>query len=357
MKDNSERKTLIKRTDNLFKDTTYNHKHKMFLINEGLTHKRLADFFEVKYKPEIYGHNIGDWKLLEWEKLYEGLIKSADINTAYTKLLYYEDCGLIFGLKVDYKFIQSNKTPTISFFMEKHIYDLYSTNSDVKITYDDMCRLITNLGYFIAYTKEVNMNNDMGNQETCIYYSLHPKYIIELTTQIYAGDGIIYHLTTKSAYKKIQQTCLIPRNSGAYIDDYPDRIYFFRKKPLDNFLITIKNFIQSKRDATIKDLEKTIDLYNSGKIPLETLKYKFKHRYDYCDWVILEVDIKKKNSYKKNDITTQYKFFDDPKSPGIFTYENIDPRCISKIGEQHFPHNDPQIETLFSNEIRDLISE
>lgn len=325
MDNKSERKELIRRTENLFKYTSYDHKHKMFIINEGLTHKRVANFFEVKYKPELYSDNINAWKQLEWEKLYEGLIKSADINTTYVKLMHYQDYGLIFGLKIENNVIEPNKTPSISFFIEKHIYDLYSTNTDVKVAYDEMCRLINNLGYFIAYTKEINMKNDFGENEACIYYQLHSKFIIEITTQIYGGSGIIYHLTTKSAYKKIQQTGLIPRNSGAYVDNYPDRIYFFRKRPADNFLLTIKNLLESKKQATITDLKKSIEMFNSGKIPAETLKYKFKHRYDYCDWVILEVDIKKKNSYKQNDISTQYKFFDDPKSPGIFTYENIDP--------------------------------
>ena len=58
-------------------------------------------------------------------------------------------------------------------------------------------------------------------------------------------------------------------------------------------------------------------------------RYIVEHRYDYRSFTILKIDLKEKRFFEENDITTHYKFFDDPKSEGVFTYENIDPMCIS----------------------------
>lgn len=39
--------------------------------------------------------------------------------------------------------------------------------------------------------------------------------------------------------------------------------------------------------------------------------------------------------FDENDTATHYRFFDDPRTVnGIFTYENIDPLCISIIDEK-----------------------
>ena len=47
------------------------------------------------------------------------------------------------------------------------------------------------------------------------------------------------------------------------------------------------------------------------------------------EWLILKINLKDKRSYKENDKSTMYRFFEDPKSQyGVFTYENIDPQCI-----------------------------
>lgn len=348
-------KQFLKSSLNSFKECEYDNKSKLFIINEGLSFHRTANFFEVKYKPHICGPNTVDWKQLEWEYLYEGLVKSADIDTAFSKLSYYETYGLIYSLnKESISSFLKNKTPLLSFYIEKHIYDLYSENADVRVAYDEMMRLINNLGYFVAYTKEVNMNIE-GENIPFVYYSIHPKFIIEVTSQIYATDGILYHLTTKSNYRKITQTGLIPKNSGSYVDEYPDRVYFFKSKPVDDFAMNIKNFSEFRKEQTIADIKNTIDDFNNNKTTIQKLRYKFNHRYDYCDWVVIRVDIKKKNSYDKDDITTQYRFFDDPKSSGIFTYENIDPRCLSKISEHSLPHNEPRIEELFTPKLRELI--
>jgi hypothetical protein len=52
------------------------------------------------------------------------------------------------------------------------------------------------------------------------------------------------------------------------------------------------------------------------------------NRYDYRDWVVLKIDLKDSRIYKEHNIATQYRIFDDPKSIGVFTYENIDPYYI-----------------------------
>lgn len=73
----------------------------------------------------------------------------------------------------------------------------------------------------------------------------------------------------------------------------------------------------------------------------ECYKYAYNHRYDYRDWVVIKIDLKDKRSYVENDISTHYRFFDDPRShDGIFTYENIDPQCLSLQKEFHLTDTD-----------------
>ena len=63
---------------------------------------------------------------------------------------------------------------------------------------------------------------------------------------------------------------------------------------------------------------------------METVaRYIVEHRYDYRSFTILKIDLKEKRFFEEDDITTHYKFFDDPKLECIFTYENIDSMCIS----------------------------
>ena len=73
---------------------------------------------------------------------------------------------------------------------------------------------------------------------------------------------------------------------------------------------------------------------NSDRIVLysdmeSVARYIVEHRYDYRSFTILKIDLKEKRFFEEDDITTHYRFFDDPKSEGVFTYENIDPMCIS----------------------------
>jgi hypothetical protein len=103
--------------------------------------------------------------------------------------------------------------------------------------------------------------------------------------------------------------------------------------PPDNFEGHVQDFGKYAKEDYQKKLEQAREAYEAGKLPKEKYNYIVAHRYDYRDWVIVKVNIKDKRSYIEDDITTWYRFFDDPKCPGIFTYENIDPLCIT-IGEE-----------------------
>lgn len=125
----------------------------------------------------------------------------------------------------------------------------------------------------------------------------------------------------------------IPRNQSDYGDDYPDRVYFFLNITRDNFQGAVNNFAEYTKQNYRKKLENAQEDYKNGKISKEKYNYIVSHRYEYRDWIILKVNIKDSRSYNPDDMTTMYRFFDDPRSPGIFTYENIDPQCISIEGE------------------------
>ena len=80
----------------------------------------------------------------------------------------------------------------------------------------------------------------------------------------------------------------------------------------------------------------------------EKLDYIFAHAFDYLDWTIVKVDLNKNREDRYNGIE-RYRFFDDPKSSGVFTYENIDPVCLSF-------YKRIQIERTFKDKIiRELI--
>ena len=121
---------------------------------------------------------------------------------------------------------------------------------------------------------------------------------------------------------------LIPRNSNTY-ETYPDRIYFYlhiNDKYAEKYIS--EHFKKFKEDK-LKKLNKAVRDFKNGAITEKKFRYIVEHRYDYRSFTILKIDLKEKRFFEENDITTHYKFFDDPKSEGVFTYENIDPMCIS----------------------------
>lgn len=269
------------------------------------------------------------YKLSEWDYLYEGLVRSADITTVVKRLRQYEELYLIDSVRSE-GFTLGNKTQYVSFFMPIEFYNNDDKNQlyyyEVENAKRNLFRDISNLGYFIAVTKQVKGND--GNEY--MYIAIHPKFIIEVTDKIYSNkiNGVLYHITPTKNLAKMNKNGLIPRNSNTY-ETYPDRIYFYlhiNDKYAEKYIS--EHFKKFKEDK-LKKLNKAVRDFKNGVITEKKFRYIVEHRYDYRSFTILKIDLKEKRFFEKDDITTHYKFFDDPKSEGVFTYENIDPMCIS----------------------------
>lgn len=312
----------------------YDSKTKLFKLHEDGF--REDSYCSLKYLKEFSSQPYF-LKYSEQYYLYEGLQTSFSITDAVKKLKRFENIGLISGIIIEdhWKRFNFNKTPQISFFIEQSIYDLRYSNDEVKKYIHELTTTIKLIGYFVARKTSSKERGDDGQIYDVLIFIIHPKYIIDKTDDVYSTDGILYHLTLKKNLKRIQEKGFIPRNLSEYGDDYPDRVYFFTQIPPDNFQSNVNNFAQYVKESYRKKLEKAQDDYKNGKISKRKYDYIISHRYEYRDWVILRVNIKDSRSYNPDDPTTMYKFFDDPRSIGIFTYENIDPQCISIEGELH----------------------
>lgn len=224
-------------------------------------------------------------KECEQNYLYEGLLYTMDPKLTLSKLIKYFD-GFIHHYGIDYNPLQKDKTPILYFYIFKDNYeDEYNKQS-----INELESIINNLGYFIACKKKINNN---------YVFMLHPKFIYELTDYIYKEcDGILYHITDYNSYQKILQKGLIQRSKQINGDNYPDRIYFYTK------------FNYNRLESYAKDL--------------------FRNKQNINDIVILKIDLKSRNSYIEGNKETMYRFFDDPKGQNsVFTYENIDPKCLT----------------------------
>ena len=62
------------------------------------------------------------YKLSEWDYLYEGLVRSADITTVVKRLRQYEELYLIDSVRSE-GFTLGNKTQYVSFFMPIEFYN------------------------------------------------------------------------------------------------------------------------------------------------------------------------------------------------------------------------------------------
>lgn len=136
-----------------------------------------------------------------------------------------------------------------------------------------------------SYNKYHPLNSNTNNllykeyEQEYLYQNLENN-INEITEEIYKSDGILFYITSLQNKIKFINTGLLER--------------------IDNKIFLYKSINHIKFDTCIKD------------------------------WLILKVNIKDRKSYKENDKSTMYRFFEDSKSQyGIFTYENIDPQCIS----------------------------
>ena len=66
--------------------------------------------------------------------------------------------------------------------------------------------IIFNSFYFLIFHYKINNYNYI--------FSLHPKFIYEVTDYVYNNcDGILYHITDVNTYQKIIKNGLIPRSN------------------------------------------------------------------------------------------------------------------------------------------------
>lgn len=265
----------------------YNQKTQLFESNNNWWRGE-ESFNTIKYCPFYSNTNRTYLKHCEQLYLYEGLIKSAEPEQV-VKILKKNAEGFIHDIRIVHNPLQIDmKTPVLDFFIHK---DDYYDLEYGKIAYEELGQLINNLGYFISGKKETDL---------CVYIVIMPKFLYEVTSSVYesnGNDGILYHITPAKYKHKIEKYGLIPKHANYRLDNYPDRIYFYTKLQVN------------KLDLLCKDLSS-----NTG----------------ISDWLILKIDLKDRRSYIENDKSTMYRFFEDPKAQNaVFTYENIDPQCIS----------------------------
>ena len=265
----------------------YNQKTQLFESNNNWWRGE-ESYNTIKYCPFYSNTNRTYLKHCEQLYLYEGLIKSADPEQV-VKILKNNAEGFIHDIRiVHYSLLIDMKCSVLDVFIHK---DDYYELEDGKIAYEELGQLINNLGYFISGKKETDL---------CVYIVIMPKFLYEVTASVYesnGNDGILYHITPAKYKHKIEKYGLIPKHANYRLDNYPDRIYFYTKLQVN------------KLDLLCKDLSS-----NTG----------------ISDWLILKIDLKDRRSYIENDKSTMYRFFEDPKAQNaVFTYENIDPQCIS----------------------------
>lgn len=311
------------------------------------------------YTSQKYHFNNSDnpsfYKIAEQKYLYENLKCSTEPKEMIERLLQFEELGLIYAVDEE-RSIEEFKTKIISFFMPSEYYH----NNENKLIVDKknlLRKVISSNGYFIAYE-----NKGVVNGYDVVWFSIHPLYIIEVTDEVYeesyfvsdnglekeipGNNGILYHLTMKKNMNHIDKYGLIPRNSHTYVDNYPDRVYFWWSNSRPMLYAQVAEHAKKFKKEMITKLKETYEDYKNGKISYTKLKYIYDHRYDYREWVILKIDLKSRAVYDKNDITTQYRFFDDPKSQGLFTYENIDPLCITVDDEYYYRENSNDLDNI-----------
>ena len=265
----------------------FNQKTQLFESNNNWWRGE-ESYNTIKYCPFYSNTNRTYLKHCEQLYLYEGLIKSAEPEQV-VKILKKNAEGFIHDIRIVHNPLQIDmKPPVLDFFIHK---DDYYDIEYGKIAYEELGQLINNLGYFISGKKETDL---------CVYIVIMPKFLYEVTSAVYesnGNDGILYHITPAKYKHKIEKYGLIPKHANYRLDNYPDRIYFYTKLQVN------------KLDLLCKDLSS-----NTG----------------ISDWLILKIDLKDRRSYIENDKSTMYRFFEDPKAQNaVFTYENIDPQCIS----------------------------
>ena len=102
------------------------------------------------------------------------------------------------------------------------------------------------------------------------------------------------------------------------MDEYPDRVFFFTKLPPDDFRTMIAQFVEYRREHTAKLIREAKKKYAEGKLKKEKLDYIFAHAFDYLDWTIVKVDLKKnrEDEYDRVRVSEVYDFAETYGLPG-----------------------------------------
>ena len=156
-------------------------------------------------------------------------------------------------------------------------FEYRSASSNSGATRTIRTKSLTDAKYF---KREMDCPIYFKLQEQDYLYAALPSDVIEITDEIYNSSEplSLYHITTEAAIKYYEQNGFIYRNHLSAPNIEP--IYFQRAYP-------------------------TSDRY------------------------VLEIDLTNPSLYKKDDITTHYRFFKHKDKDDIFTYEDIDPLLIN----------------------------
>lgn len=133
-----------------------------------------------------------------------------------------------------------------------------------------------------------------------------PKFLYEVTDEIYKDDGILYHITPLQNKKKILQKRLILKYKNYMLDNYLDRIYFYRRNQ------------KSKLDLLCKNLSN-----------------------DTCinEQLILKINLKDKRSYKENDKSTMYRFLKSQTHSMTYLHMKIQIHNVQKFTKKLYYKN------------------
>ena len=215
-----------------------------------------------------------------YELLNEGLIKSADYNFTIDKINNLIKNSNIPGICKMYSINDR-------IYIEINDFDL----ANKRKFYENFIKLLNNVGYFISNYK---INNKLENESIDLITFLNNNFIILYLNKKFDNEvGVpefLYHVTEKKYIERIRRYGLINK-SKKYIDNHPERIYFFNN---------------------IKDCEEYID---------------FKQ---IITPIILKIDVKTLDKLKLEK--DKIKFYEDPKYQPIinayYTYDNIPPYSI-----------------------------
>jgi hypothetical protein len=199
----------------------------------------------------------------------------------------------------------------------KKFYSVKKDNGDVIITFenglngiinnqfeniDEINKFMDSFGWFTAKINGFKFNEKTLNIKKQTSNDTHIRYEGKFDTQVISNEKYYYHLTPDLFYPNIESNGLTPKNK-AKISNHPERIYL------------------------IKEYNK-----NEFKFLAERLYYNLGYRSDIMEkiknYYILRIDVEALIKSGRD------KFYRDPNySLGIWTYENIPPLYIEKIGK------------------------